>query len=140
MPTSEAEYAALLTRNPQLHEVNAKGRTPATPAQSVSADGEPEKTFMAEIIKLARQHGYETYHTHNSRKSDPGFPDLVLCRPASTTSPGRLIFAELKSSTGKLTTDQHRWLSVLEHSIPDIEVYCWRPRDYPALASILRRQ
>ena len=140
MPMSEAEYAALLARNPALREVNGQGETPAILAQSVDADEEPEKTFMAAIIKLAKQHGYEAYHTHNSRKSDPGFPDLVLCRPRSATSLGRLIFAELKSSTGKLTTGQHRWLSVLEHSLPDVEVYCWRPRDYPALASILRRQ
>ena len=139
MPITDVEFALMLKRNPQLHEVDAQGRTPATPAQSMDINGEPEKTFMAEIIKLAKHHGYEAYHTHNSRKSDPGFPDLVLCRPASTTSPGRLIFAELKSSTGKLTTDQHRWLSVLEHSLPDVEVYCWHPEDWRQLIEILTR-
>ena len=139
MAMSETEYATLLARNPQLREVDTQGKMPATPSQLADVDDDSEKTFMAEIIKLAKQHGYEAYHTHNSRKSDPGFPDLVLCRPVSATSPGRLIFAELKSSTGKLSPDQHRWLSVLEHSLPDVEVYCWRPRDWRQLIEILTR-
>ena len=139
MPMSEAEYAALLARNPALREINAQGRSPATPTQLASVDREPEKAFMAAVIKLAKHYGYEVYHTHNSRKSDPGFPDLVLCRPRSATSPGRLIFAELKSSTGKLTMDQYRWLSVLKHSLPDVEVYCWRPGDLRQLIEVLTR-
>lgn len=45
-----------------------------------------EKQFQQHIIHLATLHGYLTYHTHNSRRSNPGFPDLTLIRPPASSS------------------------------------------------------
>ncbi len=41
---------------------------------------------------------------------------------------GRLIFAELKSATGKTSLEQDEWLRVL-HRGP-AEVYLWTPEDW----------
>lgn len=37
-----------------------------------------EKVFQAQVLDLAHLSGWLCYHTHNSRRSAPGFPDLVL--------------------------------------------------------------
>ena len=66
-----------------------------------------EKQFQQAVIDMARLHRWLVYHTHDSRRSDPGFPDLTLVRD------GRLIFAELKTEKGKATYDQVFWLHAL---------------------------
>jgi len=88
-----------------------------------------EKPFMAQVIKLARLRNWLVYHTHDSRRSASGFPDLVLCRPP------RLIFAELKSEKGKPTMEQVAWLDALSGC--GVEVFCWRPSDLERVAWIL---
>lgn len=40
-----------------------------------------EKEFQAQVLDLARLTGWLCYHPHDSRRSAPGFPDLVLVRP-----------------------------------------------------------
>jgi hypothetical protein len=49
-----------------------------------------EADFQATIVETARTLGWLIYHTHDSRRSSPGFPDLVLVRPPA----GRLRRAE----------------------------------------------
>jgi VRR-NUC domain len=97
----------------------------------------PEKAFLSEVRRLATAHGWICYHTHDSRHSDSGFPDLVLARTATATSPGRLIFAELKRDKTKTTTEQDTWLSVLAHTVPGVEVCLWRPSDMDAIVETL---
>jgi hypothetical protein len=99
----------------------------------------PEDRLLARIRALAKQHGWLTYHTQNSRKSETGFPDLCLAKAATATSAGRLILAELKSRTGKVSQAQYIWLDVLAHTIPGLEVYLWRPSDLPEIVAILTR-
>ena len=94
-------------------------------------DDTPESTLLARVRRCARAHGYCVYHTRDSRGSDCGFPDLCLVRP------GRLIFAELKSTRGKLTREQQRGLSLLQHSIPAVETYTWRPADWLHMQQLL---
>jgi hypothetical protein len=62
--------------------------------------------------------GKETWETPVSADGK-GFPDLVLVRG------GRLIFAELKSTTGKTSADQDAWLAELRLACP--ETYVWEP-------------
>lgn len=81
-----------------------------------------EKQFQAQVLQLAKLCGWKAYHTHNSRRSAPGFPDLVLVRPP------RVIFAELKTESGRLRPEQRAWLEALE-ACPGVEVQVWRPRD-----------
>ena len=76
------------------------------------------------VIPLAKALGWEHYFTQNSRRSPEGFPDLVLVH----TSPGRLLFRELKTAKGRLTPKQRHWLRILTAAGEDAAV--WRPADW----------
>jgi hypothetical protein len=105
------------------------------------ANDTPEEVLLAMVLRVAKAHGWECcYHTYRSTRSAPGFPDLVLAKPASATSPGRLLFAELKREKGKLTAAQAVWLDVLRHTVPGVEVYEWRPSDLPEIVDCLTRR
>lgn len=106
---------------------------------------ESEASFQSTVLQLAELHGWRTYHTHDSRRSNPGFPDLVLVRD------GVLIFAELKSETGRVSPAQTEWLGELEGvaqrvarpsadgpTFP-VQVYVWRPRDWESIVKVLSR-
>ena len=82
-----------------------------------------ERELQAAVERIADLTGWQYYHTHDSRRSAPGFPDLVLARGK------RVIFAELKSAGGRLSITQKEWLDTLEHT--PAEVYVWRPKDWP---------
>jgi hypothetical protein len=86
---------------------------------------------MASVIRYAELRGFLVYHTFDSRKSPPGYPDLCLCRAS------RLIYAELKVGAGRLSADQERWLAALR-AVPRVEVYCWYPADWDAIEGVLR--
>lgn len=61
-----------------------------------------------------------------------GFPDWVFVRD------GRLVFAELKSSKGRTSEEQKRWLEELGAVRSAPEVFLWRPGDYEAAMGVLR--
>lgn len=89
-----------------------------------------EKEFMVAVIDYAEAHRWLCYHTHDSRRSQAGFPDLVLVRD------GTLCFWELKSEAGVLSRTQERWLTELGNS-RELDVRLVRPRDWDALRVIL---
>ena len=101
-----------------------------------------EKEFQDQVVELAQTLGWLVYHTYDSRKSVPGFPDLVMVRN------GSLLFAELKSEKGKVTPEQREWLFELGgvSVIPDnrssaawtYEVRLWRPSDWDEIVEVLR--
>ena len=80
-----------------------------------------EDELLAAVLELARWLGWRTYHTHDSRRSNPGFPDLVIVRD------DRLLFVELKSTKGRLTAEQTEWLKALGYVA---SVATWRPADW----------
>ena len=83
-----------------------------------------EADLQSKVLRLARDLGYElTYHTHDSRRSNPGFPDLVLL----SMRRGRLLYRELKTERGQVSPDQRRWLIALRDVGADAGV--WRPTD-----------
>ncbi len=94
------------------------------------ADSITEKTFQQLIINLAHLRGWLTYHTHNSKHSARGYPDLTLVRQ------NRIVFAELKTTRGQLTPDQQKWLQALENT--GVEVYVWKPNDWPEIETTLQ--
>lgn len=67
----------------------------------------PEAAFQVRVIRAATDRGWRVYHTYDSRRSEPGFPDLVLVRPP------RVLFVELKVGRRRLTDDQTAWLELL---------------------------
>jgi hypothetical protein len=85
-------------------------------------NGPTEKLFAGQVVQYARLMGWRCYHSWLSARSAPGYPDLCLVRA------GRLVFAELKSLTGKTTPAQDEWLGALG-GVPCVEVYVWRPDD-----------
>ena len=91
-----------------------------------------EKQFQATVIELAKVLKWKCYHTHDSRRSEPGFPDLALCRG------DRLLFAELKrDGGGKLTPAQTEWLSALAQ-VRIVEARMWTPASWDAIVLTLQ--
>lgn len=89
-----------------------------------------EAQFQRQVVQLAALCSWVCYHTHDSRRSNPGFPDLVLAHHRLG-----LLFVELKTDKGKLTPDQDRWRLVLIRAGADARV--WRPRDWPEIEQTL---
>lgn len=65
-----------------------------------------EKEFQQQVIDAARLHGFMVYHTFDSRRSEPGFPDLVVVHPETS----RAAIWECKTERGQLTVAQARWI------------------------------
>lgn len=99
-----------------------------------------ERELQKGVIDCARLFGWRVAHFRPAQTArgwrtpveadGAGFPDLVLVRD------GRLIFAELKGDSGRLSEAQTAWLVALEvvnvaHVCgPCIEVYRWKPADW----------
>ena len=90
-----------------------------------------EKAFMQTVLDLAGLHDWLCYHTYDSRRSSPGFPDLVMVRNKT------LLFAELKTEKGKLSTHQAHWLEALS-KVEKISSHVWKPSDWQRLERMLR--
>lgn len=85
----------------------------------------PEKDFQQRVINLAESMGFTLiYHTHDSRRSQPGFPDLVLVNPRTR----RILFRELKSAKGRISPEQKQWGQGLKDAGADFEF--WYPKDW----------
>jgi hypothetical protein len=81
-----------------------------------------EADLLSSVRELAGILGLLTYHTHDSRRSEAGFPDLFI---AGTSG---VLFAELKSMTGKLTHEQTVWKWRLQAAGQPWVL--WRPTDW----------
>ena len=103
-----------------------------------------EKQFQAAVVEYAELNGWLVYHTYDSRRSNPGFPDLVLVRD------GWLVFAELKTEKGVVSRKQREWLEALAavswrlSTRPGYEpalilARIWRPSDWPQIEQALGR-
>jgi len=87
-----------------------------------------EAQWQSQVIQLAKLRGWAYYHTVDSRKSNRGFPDLVLVRE-------RVIYAELKTQNGRVRPEQKDWKDLLE--LAGQEVYLWRPSDVEQVDLVL---
>ena len=83
-----------------------------------------EKEFQSSVIEVAEALGWLVYHPHDSRRSAPGFPDLVMVHERH----GQVLYRELKTEKGKASKDQERWLGVLAAVGSDAGL--WRPSDW----------
>jgi hypothetical protein len=81
-----------------------------------------ERQLQDAVVELCQWLGYLVYHTYDSRRSQPGFPDLVI------VGRKRVIFAELKSDKGKLSGSQAQWYAHLLAN--GAEAYVWRPTQW----------
>lgn len=100
-----------------------------------------EAQFQQQIEQLARGYGYRVYHAPDNRpggkskrvqRVTPGFPDLVAVRP------GVLLFAELKTQTGRIRPEQAEWLQLLG-TVEGVHTFLWRPSDFDDINATLAR-
>lgn len=106
-----------------------------------------EADFQLAVIQYAQMAGgYRVYHTHNSKGSEPGFPDLICVR-AEFNSHGivvddsaEAVIAELKVGRNKPTLDQQWWLAVLDSLATNVRAYLWTPDDWPEINRVLGRR
>jgi len=108
----------LNTSTGKYRQIVAKGSF-FTPNPAVVALGTTvsEKELQSQVVRMARAFGWMAFHPWDSRRSEWGFPDLTLARR------GVVLFAELKSATGRLTPAQEAWAAELPNW------HLWRPDD-----------
>jgi VRR-NUC domain len=92
-----------------------------------------EKAFQHSVLELAQLTGWLTYHTFDSRRSQPGFPDLVMVKDS------RLLFVELKREEGKPSPEQTKWLETLAR-VEKVSSHLWKPSDWPRLERMLKAE
>ena len=63
-----------------------------------------ERQLQEAIRDAAGRTGWKCFHVYDSRRSVPGFPDLVLLRG------DRALVYELKTETGRVRPEQRDWL------------------------------
>jgi hypothetical protein len=105
------------------------------------APKELEDPWQETVIELAQLTGWIVAHFRPAQTAKgwrtavsadgKGFLDLVMVRE-------RVIYAEIKSETGKLTPDERKWMTALSQA--GQEVYVWRPSDYDRIVEILKRK
>jgi hypothetical protein len=96
----------------------------------VGIEKQTEAQFQATVLAVARVRGWLVFHDFDSRRSTPGFPDLVMARD------GDVIFAELKLDGKRPTPAQQAWLDALPAAL--VGVYCWRPENWPEIEERLK--
>ena len=90
-----------------------------------------EAQFQKIVEGYAKVMGWLYYHTRDSRRSQPGFPDLVMLRGE------RQVVAELKrQKAAKPSEKQQNWLD--GYKAVGAEVYVWRPAHIPEIEEILK--
>ena len=87
-----------------------------------------EKAFQSAVVRLAKERGWLCYHTHDSRRSLPGYPDLTLVHPTRHVA----LWSELKVPGGSLTLQQAHWIKALGE-VRETAAYVWTPDDMPEI-------
>lgn len=102
--------------SPELTEARGEGNARQTLDAAMSE---------AELFESVRAHlkafHWMHFHTYDSRRSNPGFPDIIAVKP------GRLLVIELKAERGRLTGEQELWLHELK--LAGAEPHVWHPSD-----------
>lgn len=88
-----------------------------------------EKQWQRLVTDTADLFGWMWEHFPQMTGNPKGFPDLLLIRD------GVVIFAELKTNTGKVSEAQDLWHGRAWHH--GVDVYVWRPRDWPEVIRVL---
>lgn len=120
-------------------EGRMKSTTPRDIVPSVTSKDFQEKVDLAMteaqwqqiIIDAARALQWLVYHTYDSRRSNPGWPDLILVKPP------RLIALEVKKEKGRVRPEQIAWIDALGQ-IPGVTAAIVRPSDWDRVEKILK--
>lgn len=83
-----------------------------------------EAAFQKRVTDFCDWLKLRWHHETDSRRSRPGFPDLVIVG-------NRVIFVELKAEKGRVSVEQAEWINSLR--LAGVEAYIWRPSDWPEI-------
>ncbi len=86
---------------------------------------------MQQIVDAARYFGWSVFHVFDSRRSAPGFPDLICAKE------GRMLAIEVKTEKGKVSPHQAFWLDVLG-TVPGVTAMVARPSGWEDVERALR--
>jgi hypothetical protein len=86
-----------------------------------------ELDYTQQIMEIAQRIGFLAFHDQDSRRNNPGFPDIVLI------GFGRAIILELKIPTGRLSTEQNAWIRAMAAAGLDVRVLRVTPTSIDAL-------
>ena len=112
----------------------AKKQTELFTAETIKSL-ETEREFQTRVCDLARLCGWSVYSVPDSRRATlSGYPDLTMWR----TSDRRIIFAELKREKGRISPAQEVIIGELR-ALGKVEVYLWKPSDWPEILGVLQR-
>ena len=81
-----------------------------------------EAVWQGTIMRVLKDAGFMTYHTHDSRRSPSGWPDVAAIKPTG----GTLYLCELKTETGIVSQAQAAWLEALG-GCTGVVAEVWRP-------------
>lgn len=102
-----------------------------TAAQRIMNHLMTERELQDAVIAMAKTLGLLVYHPYDSRRSEPGYPDLTIVGSRG------IVYVELKRQGGKLTTEQKAWGAAIERvaaMLPGyrspIAYYVWRPHEW----------
>ena len=90
-----------------------------------------EAEFQSWVVKCGERHGWTIWHDNDSRRNDPGFPDLVCAHPKLG-----LMFMELKTATGRVRKEQQAWIDLLDNA--GVWVLVWRPANQDVIEEVFR--
>lgn len=68
-----------------------------------------ERQLLEAVRKFAGMYDWKFYHTFDSRRSTPGFPDCIL----ASAKHDYALAIELKREAGRVTVPQLEWLALL---------------------------
>lgn len=128
-------YVRMGTRRPRRTSTGARAQAESSSVESAAAKRDvgallSEKDFQQQIVDLARTMGWRVFHVFDSRRSDPGFPDLVLVRGPV------LLFLELKSERGRIQPEQAEWIAALKKA-KIVEADIVRPNAWAQIEAVL---
>lgn len=106
----------------------APGRA-VTQAEVLAQQTEAE--FQRQIVELAELRGWWWHHIPDSRRDNPGRPDLLLVHPEKR----RVLFLEVKSERGRVTLAQSRMIEALDGGRTRAAVV--RPSDWDVIEASL---
>lgn len=100
MNWTEDQLSEYLARRNRL-----KGSTtdylPGNDVEAVPADDIPESALQRKIERYCEGHAFYVFHDRSKCVNKKGFPDLLIA-----LHHGVVLFCELKSRSGRLTTEQ----------------------------------
>lgn len=90
-----------------------------------------ERDIQDMMEQAAGYLGWRCFHDRDSRRNNPGFPDLVCVRN------GKLLVLELKTEKGRVRPEQVEWITDLAQ-VPGVVARIVRPSDLDEVLAMLK--